>query len=88
MATERVTITLPDDLAEQVRIQAAGGGVSGWIATAVAHELEHQHLAELDENLEAEFGPPDPGLLAEFEALMDQVEAAQRARAWLRRPAG
>ena len=80
VASERVTITIPGDLVEQVRARSASGGVSGWIATAVAHELEHEHLGELVEELDAELGLPDPAMMAEFEALMDQVETAQGTR--------
>ena len=81
MASERVTITLPGDLVEQVRDRAVGEGISRWIATAVAHELEHEHLGGLVEELDAELGPPDPDMMAEFETLMDKVERAQRSQA-------
>jgi hypothetical protein len=37
-------------------------------------------LGELVEELDAELGLPDPAMMAEFEALMDQVETAQGTR--------
>lgn len=81
MPSERVTITLPGDVVEQVRGRAVGEGVSRWIATAVAHELEHEHLGELVEELDAELGTPDPDMMAEFEILMEKVAKAQRSPA-------
>lgn len=68
----RMTVTLPADLAEEVRARADRGNVSSWIAQAIAERLARERLAGAVAEYEAESG-----------AITDEDIAAARARtAW------
>lgn len=58
MATpaEKFSISLPGTLASEIRRRVGARGVSGFIARAVAHELEREQLAGFLAELDAEFG--------------------------------
>ncbi len=42
---QRLTITAPGDVVEEVRARAGRGGVSSWIAEATARHLSRERLA-------------------------------------------
>ncbi len=68
----RLTITLPGELAEQVRARAGRGGVSSWIAEAAAERLSRERLADAIAAYESAAGP-----------ITDEDITAARARtAW------
>ncbi|MGH9064369.1 MAG: CopG family transcriptional regulator [Acidimicrobiales bacterium] len=68
----RLTVTLPGELVEEVRVRAGRGGVSSWIAQAAAERLSRERLAAVIAEYEAEAGP-----------ITDEDIAAARARtAW------
>jgi hypothetical protein len=60
----KLSVSVPDELARAVRKQVGTRGLSGFVARALAHELEREGvrtlLAELDETL----GPPSKADLA------------------------
>ena len=60
MTAAKLAISLPDDLAERVRKQAAheGESVSAWIAEAIEWKLRNRGLAALVAEWEAESGQP------------------------------
>lgn len=55
--TQKYSITLPRDIAEQARSRSGPSGLSAYIATAVARQLERDDLNDLIEALEAHHGP-------------------------------
>lgn len=68
----RLTVTLPGDLVDEVRLRAGRGGVSSWIAQAATERLARENLAAAIADFEAEAGP-----------LTEKDIAAARARtAW------
>jgi hypothetical protein len=57
MATEKVSVTLDVNLVEQARAAAGEGGLSAFLNTALARELQRARLTELLHEFEAEHGP-------------------------------
>ncbi|GDY31901.1 CopG family transcriptional regulator [Gandjariella thermophila] len=55
--TEKVSITLPRDVAEAARARSGRSGLSSYVAAAVARQLERDNLSELIAVAEAEHGP-------------------------------
>lgn len=53
----RLTVTLPRELVEEVRARANPGGVSSWVAQAVAERVGRERLAAAIAEYEAEAGP-------------------------------
>jgi Arc/MetJ-type ribon-helix-helix transcriptional regulator len=60
MGSEKLTITLPEDLVRKVRrvVRKRGGTVSGYVAHAVASYETREGLRALLDDLDAEFGLP------------------------------
>ncbi|GAA2420538.1 CopG family transcriptional regulator [Actinomadura vinacea] len=55
--TQKYSITLPRDIAEAARARGGRSGLSSYVATAVARQLERDQLNELIAVAEAEHGP-------------------------------
>lgn len=72
----RLTVTLPGDLLEEVRVRAGRGGVSSWMAQAAAERLARERLATAIAEYEAEAG-----------RVTDEDIAAARARTGWQPPA-
>ena len=60
----KLSISLPGDLAAAVRKRVGARGLSGFVARALAHELEREGVRVLLDELEQELGPPSPADLA------------------------
>lgn len=56
MAIKRITISLPDELAERLKAAAGDKPVSTWVTELIEHELEQEHLDQLWEDYMAEVG--------------------------------
>ena len=56
----KVSVSMPEELAEAVRTRAGAGGFSRYVSEAVEREIRHDLLGELIEELEAEYGPVPP----------------------------
>lgn len=54
----KLSVSIPGDLAVAVRKHVGSRGLSGFVARAVAHELEREGIAVLLEQLEQQVGPP------------------------------
>lgn len=69
MAVRKWSISIDEEIAEKAEKAAGKGGLSRFVARAVASELErtrlHQYLAEMEE----EFGPIDQAEVDEFNEL-------------------
>jgi hypothetical protein len=63
----KVSVSLPADLAEQVRKHIRGRGLSAFAARAMRHELERDFLGSYLEDLEERLGPVDEALVAKID---------------------
>lgn len=60
---EKLSVSIPSDLARSVRRRVGSRGLSGFVARATQHELEREQLGAYLEELERELGPlPDRAL--------------------------
>lgn len=53
----KVSVSMPEALAEAVRARTGAGGFSRYVTEAVEREIMHDSLGDLIEELEAEHGP-------------------------------
>ena len=53
----KLSISLPAELAEELRKQAGAGRVSSFVEQAVARRLEHMALGRVLDEMDREFGP-------------------------------
>jgi hypothetical protein len=56
----KVSVSMPEDLADAVRARTGTGGFSRYVTDAVEREIRHERLGELLDELEAEYGPVPP----------------------------
>lgn len=61
---EKHSITMPAETSQGVRSRVGARGFSGYVATAVARQLERDALDELIAQMEAEHGPVDEDQVA------------------------
>ena len=69
----KLSVSVPGELAAAVRQRVGARGLSGFVARALAHELEREGLAVLLDELEEKIGPPS------------KSEMARARKAWPRR---
>ena len=65
MSTEKVSLTLDEELIEEARETAGARGLSGYVNRALRNQLQHDRLTVLLDELEAEVGPVDPRVMEE-----------------------
>jgi len=53
----KVSVSMPEELANAVRARTGEGGFSRYITKAVDREIKHDFLGDLLDELEAEYGP-------------------------------
>jgi hypothetical protein len=61
----KVSVSMPEELAEAVRARTGSGGFSRYVADAVDREIRHDLIGELVEEFEAIHGPIPQKLLDE-----------------------
>ncbi len=71
----KVSVSMPEELAEAVRARTGAGGFSRYVTEAVEREFRHDLLGELIEELEAEYGPVPQELLDEASREWPDYEA-------------
>jgi hypothetical protein len=82
MATKKVTVTIPEDLLEEIRADAAERGISAYVAEALRFKRDRDRLQELVDWLEEEHGPvTDDERSAAYEELDDLDAEHERRRA-------
>ena len=54
---EKLSVSVPSDLARSVRRRVGPRGLSGFVARAMQHELEREQLASFLRELDDELGP-------------------------------
>jgi metal-responsive CopG/Arc/MetJ family transcriptional regulator len=57
MASKKVTVTIPEDLLDEIRAEAAERGLSAYVAEALRAKRDRDRLQELVGWLEEEHGP-------------------------------
>ena len=84
MATKKVTVTIPEELLDEIRVEAAERGMSAYVAEALRFKRDRDRLQELADWLQEEHGPVTED---EHAAALEDLEGldAEHAR---RRAAG
>jgi hypothetical protein len=72
-AAAKLSVSVPSELAAAVRRRVGARGLSGFVARAMAHELEREQLGTLLAELERDLGP------------VSKAELAKARRAWPKR---
>jgi hypothetical protein len=80
MATKKYTVTLPEELAEEIRSEVGPGGFSRYVTQAVERQRERERLHEAVGWWEGEYGTVTAEELAEAEAARRDVERAHAER--------
>ncbi|MFE9920511.1 CopG family transcriptional regulator [Streptomyces sp. NPDC005774] len=57
MATKKVTVTIPEDLLDEIRAEAAERGLPAYVAEALRFKRDRDRLRELSDWLQEEHGP-------------------------------
>ncbi|MFH8443612.1 CopG family transcriptional regulator [Streptomyces sp. NPDC018026] len=73
--TGKYSITMPRDIAEAARARSGPSGLSAYVASAVARQIERDNLNELIQVAEAAHGPITD---EEIQALRDQLHQARQ----------
>ncbi len=60
----KLSVSVPSELAKAVRKRVGGRGLSGFVAKALAHELEREQLGSFLEELDDELGSVSKSALA------------------------
>ncbi|WP_327369219.1 hypothetical protein [Streptomyces sp. NBC_01217] len=58
MATKKYTVTLPEELAEEIRSEVGSGAFSAYVTRAIERQREHDRLGELVAWMQEKGGPP------------------------------
>lgn len=61
----KVSVSMPEELADAVRSRTGAGGFSRYVTEAVDREIRNDLLGELIDELEAEYGPVPPEVRAQ-----------------------
>ena len=80
MATKKYTVTLPEELAEEIRSEVGPGGFSRYVTQAVERQRERERLHQAVDWWESEYGPVTAEELAETEAERREIERAHAER--------
>jgi hypothetical protein len=60
---QKVSVSMPEDLATAIRERIGPGGFSRYVSEAVERRLRHDRLGDLLDELDTEFGPVSPEIL-------------------------
>ncbi|MEX5632916.1 CopG family transcriptional regulator [Parafrankia sp. FMc2] len=71
MATKKITVTIPEDLLDEIRAEAAERGLSAYVADALRFKRDRDRLLELVGWLQEEHGPVTED---ERAAALDELE--------------
>ncbi|MBB5778694.1 CopG family transcriptional regulator [Nonomuraea jabiensis] len=89
MATKKVTVTIPEELLEEIRAEAADRGLSAYVAEALRFKRDRDRLLELVSWLEEEYGPvTEDERAAAIEELADLDAEHERRHTNEKRDAG
>ncbi|MDR3083591.1 MAG: hypothetical protein LBV60_22185 [Streptomyces sp.] len=68
MATKKYTVTLPEELAEEIRGEVGPGGFSAYVTRAIERQRESDRLGELVVWMQEEGGPLSEAEMADAAA--------------------
>ncbi|MDK0521392.1 hypothetical protein [Streptomyces sp. ML-6] len=74
MATKKYTVTLPEELAEEIRSEVGPGAFSAYVTRAIERQREHDRLGELVAWMQEKGGPPTEEEQAAAAAEMRDIE--------------
>jgi hypothetical protein len=60
---QKVSVSMPEDLATAIRERTGPGGFSRYVTEAVERRFRHDRLGDLLDELDTEFGPVSPEIL-------------------------
>ncbi|MGW7364310.1 CopG family transcriptional regulator [Streptomyces sp. NPDC054841] len=80
MATKKVTVTIPEDLLDEIRAEAAERGMSAYVAEALRFKRDRDRLRELVDWLEEEHGPVTESERATARGELDDLDAEHERR--------
>ncbi len=80
MATKKVTITIPEDLLDEIRSEADERGLSAYVTEALRAQRHRDRLLELAEWLQEEYGPVSEGERQQAAAELDEIDAEHARR--------
>jgi len=65
MSTEKVSLTLDEDLVEAARATAGRRGLSGYVNEALGRQLQRDRIVRFLDEAERKVGPIDTGVMEE-----------------------
>ena len=80
MATKKVTVTIPEDLLDEIRTETAERGLSAYVAEALRFKRDRDRLQELADWLQEEHGPVTDEERAAAFAELDDLDAEHERR--------
>ena len=80
MASRKITVTIPEDLLDEIRSEARDRGLSAYIAEALRAKRDRDRLVELSQWLQDEHGEVTEAERAAARAELDDIDAAYAAR--------
>jgi metal-responsive CopG/Arc/MetJ family transcriptional regulator len=88
MAAKKVTVTIPEDLLEEIRADAAERGLSAYVAEALRFKRDRDKLRELVDWLEEEHGPVTESERAAVRDELAELDAEHKHRSTRKNRAG
>ncbi|MFG2692674.1 CopG family transcriptional regulator [Kitasatospora sp. NPDC048407] len=88
MASKKVTVTLPEELLDEIRADTAERGLSAYVADALRAKRDRDRLVELVGWLEQEHGPVSGDERAAAYAELDDLDAEHDRRRLARSKSG
>ena len=70
----KVSVSMPEELAEAVRSRVGAGGFSRYVSEVVEREIRHERLGHLLDELEAEHGPVPPEIQEQADRMWPDYE--------------
>jgi hypothetical protein len=87
--TKKVTVTIPEDLLDEIRAEASERGLSAYVAEALRFKRDRDRLRELSDWLQEEHGPlTEDERATAFEELEELDAEHERRRATGQHDAG
>ncbi len=80
MASKKVTVTIPEDLLEEIRAEADDRGISAYVTEALRAQRDRDKLQELVRWLEEEHGPVTGAERSAAYAELDGLDAEHERR--------
>ncbi|WP_255310240.1 ribbon-helix-helix domain-containing protein [Streptomyces sp. DI166] len=80
MATKKVTVTIPEELLDEIRADAAERGLSAYVTEALRFKRDRDRLLELVDWLQEEHGPVTADERAAALAELDDLDAEHERR--------